>query len=432
MSRRTLTWMSAAAVAVLVPIGSLATLGVGAAGGAGGVRAVATGNVVGSAAAPVHQIATVRLPARHPQPTSFDISSADPKTQTVYLSDRTNNGVDAINAAADSFAGIVGYGSFAGTGTAATPAQKSTCGPLGVQGPNGNLVVRVGGVTQLWASDGVTAGAPSSSVKVFNLTAPGSGTPAATVSTGGVCRADELAYDARDRVVMVANDLDSPPYVSFISVNRDPTRDRVIGTIKFPHAIDGLEQPVWNPVNNRFYLNLPQVPTSNGEWHGEVAVIAPRAMSITRTFRVSGCSPAGLALDAKAQRLLLGCSGDAISGDTVAGVTYRPNRGVTYVMNARNGHLVASFRQVSGSDEVWFDPASQRYYLAGETMTSNGRSTGYPTPVLGVIAARDNRWIGNFPTAASAHSLAVDPANRHVLLPIPGYGIAVFSGAPRG
>jgi hypothetical protein len=100
-------------------------------------------------------------------------------------------------------------------------------------------------------------------------------------------------------------------------------------------------------------------------------------------------------------------------------------------MNARNGHIVASILQVSGSDEVWFDSGSNRYYLAADAMTSNGKSTGYPTPVLGVISARDNSWIENFPTAASAHSLAVDPATGHVLMPIPAYGIAVFSKAPR-
>jgi hypothetical protein len=124
--------------------------------------------------------------------------------------------------------------------------------------------------------------------------------------------------------------------------------------------------------------------------------------------------------------MLLGCSGDAITGDSVAGVTYRPNPAVTLVLDARKGRIMARIHQVSGSDEVWFDPGTQRYYLAGETMTSNGRATGYPTPVLGVISAGDNRWIQSFPTAPSAHSIAVDPANGRVFAPIPSYGIAVF------
>jgi hypothetical protein len=431
--------VSATGVGALAAIGGLATIGGATAESVGNARAAATvkrvGRAaatvkrVGSAAVPIHQTATARLAAPSTQPTSFDISWVDPQTGTYYLSDRTNNGVDAHRAAAHSSEEVVGRGAFAGTGVAATPSQKSTCGPLGVQGPNGNVVVHTGGVTQLWASDGVTASSPSSSMKIFNLTSPTSGKLAATVSTGGVCRADELSYDARDRVMMVANDLDSPPYVSFISVNRDPTKDRVLGTLKFPHAIDGLEQSVWDPSTNRFYINVPQVPSTNGAWRGEVAVIAPGTRSIKRTFPVTGCSPAGLALDPKAQRMLLGCSGDAMAGDTVGSKKYRPNPGVTYVMNARTGRIVASLRQVSGSDEVGFDSASQRYYLGAESMTSNGRSTGYPTPVLGVISASTNRWIANIPTAASAHSLAVDPRNHQVLVPIPHYGLAVFSDA---
>src|ERR1700751_6083947 len=83
---------------------------------------------------PVRQVARVKLPVPLTEPTSFDISSFDPVTQTYYLSDRTNGGVDAVNSRTDSFAGLVGGGSFSGTGVAATPAQKAACGPDGIQG----------------------------------------------------------------------------------------------------------------------------------------------------------------------------------------------------------------------------------------------------------------------------------------------------------
>jgi hypothetical protein len=59
-------------------------------------------------------------------------------------------------------------------------------------------------------------------------------------------------------------------------------------------------------------------------------------------------------------------------------------------------------------------------------MTSNGSSTGYPTPVLGVIAANDDRWLANFAAASSAHSVALDPADGHLFIPLPAYGIALF------
>jgi hypothetical protein len=387
---------------------------------ASGGRRVITREAIG-------QVGTIRLPAPFAQPASFDISWFDRGTQTYYLSDRTNGGVDAINARTNTVEGVIGRGFFAGAGADASDSQKATCGTDGIQGPNGNLVVRIGGVSQLWASDGVTASAPVSSVKVFDLAHHDIGKPATTVSTGGVCRADELSYDPTNRLVMVANDLDSPPYVSFISVNRDPSKDGVVATIRFGTAIDGLEQSVWDPRRHLVYLNVPQVPAKDGAWVGEVAAISPRSRAVVQTFRTPGCSPAGMALDAQADELLLGCSGDALTGDSVHGVNYHPNPGFTEVVDARSGHIVTRIDQVSGSDEVWFDPIAHRYYAAADAMTSNGKSTGYSTPVLGVIGAGAAGWLGNCPTSGDAHSVAADPVNGHVFVPIPGYGIAVFA-----
>lgn len=108
------------------------------------------------------------------------------------------------------------------------------------------------------------------------------------------------------------------------------------------------------------------------------------------------------------------------------------------IISARDGHAVSTFHQVGGSDEVWLDPVNRMYYLAASHMTFNGQSSGYATPVLGVIAAgsrgfqwEGRRWLGNFPTAAQAHSVAANPVNGQVFVPIPGFGIAVFAAASR-
>lgn len=401
---------------------------------AGASTAAAEGTQNGGMPAPalgksgsIHQVASVKFPAPYVNPKSFDISWVDPQTQTYYLADHTNNGVDAINAKTDAFEGLIGAGDFSGTGANSTSSQKSVCGPFGVAGPNGVLVLHVGGVTQLWVGNGVTSSSPTSTVKVFDLSTPSSGTLAASISTGGQCRADELAYDPVDHVVIIANDADSPPFLSLISVNANPANDKVLGKIPFTNAIDGIEQSAWNPANGMFYVNIPQIPTTNGSWMGEVAVINPRTMKVTQTFPVPACSPAGLAINVKRQQMLLGCSGDAIGGDTVNGVTYSGNPAVSYIMSARNGRIVSRFSQVGGSDEVWYDPSTSQYYLGANGMTSNGLSSGYSTPVLGVLSSNGNRWLGNFPTAASAHSVAANPMNGQVFVPIPGYGIAVFA-----
>lgn len=362
------------------------------------------------------------FPSTYKTPAGFDISWVDPQTQTYYLADHTNNGVDAINAATDTFEGIIGQGDFSGNGSG-----LQACGPHGTGGPNGVLVLRVGGVTQLWVGDGVTSTQPTSSVKVFDLTSPSTATAPVSISTNGTCRADELAYDPVDHMVVIANDADTPPFLSLISVHANPANDTVLAKIPFSNAIDGIEQSVWDPANGMFYVNIPQVPTTNGSWMGEVAVVNPHTMSVTKTFPVSACSPGGLALNVQRQQMLLGCSGDAIAGDTVNGASYHGNPAVSYIMDARNGRIVATFHQVGGSDEVWYNPRTAQYYLAANGMTSNGMSSGYPTPVLGVISALGNRWVENFPTAASAHSVASNPVNGQVFVPIPNYGIAVFA-----
>lgn len=420
--------MPGAVAAVVVLAGGAASTAQGA-----GLRGAARGEpaqaaLPGDGPATFKQVGTVTYPSPLKAPASFDISWVDQRTQTYYLADRSNNGIDAVNAASDAFESVIGAGDFSGTGATATAAQQAACGTTATAGPDGLLSLDVGGVRQLWAGDGVNAASPVSTVKVFDLTDPGHGTLAGTISTGGQCRADELAYDPVDHIVIMANDADSPPFVSFISVHPDPAQDKVIGTIKFPDAIDGIEQSGWDPANDMFYVNIPQVPASDGTWQGQVAVVSPRTMSVAGSFAVPGCSPGGMAIDTATQDILLGCS-----GDTAGGVTYPPNPAVSVIMSARTGHIVRTFGQVGGSDEVWLDPAAGTYYLAASNMTSNGEHSGYPTPVLGAINAgygAGSRWLGNFPTAASAHSVAADSANGHVFVPIPGYGIAVFSTMP--
>lgn len=382
----------------------------------------------------LRQVAAVRYPAPLKTPVGFDISWVDPATQTYYLSDLNNAGIDAINASTNKFESVIGAGDF--VGLSATSAQKSVCGMYGANGPDGVLSLKVGGVRQLWAGDGVNAASPESTVKVFTLKTPSSGTLAASISTHGVCRADELSYDPADQLILIANDVDSPAFVSLISVHANPAEDTVVKRISFPHAIDGIEQSQYDPRTRRFYVNIPQISTRSGTWRGGVAVINPHTMKVERTFSVNGCSPAGLAIDVASRQMLLGCSEDAVGGDSVGGVTYRPSVAKSVIMSVRSGRIVAQFRQVGGSDEVWFDPADHTYYLGASGMTSNGRLGGYPAPVLGVIGASKHghgapSWLGNFPTAASAHSVAVNPINGHIFVPIPGYGVAVFARAGR-
>jgi hypothetical protein len=44
-------------------------------------------------------------------------------------------------------------------------------------------------------------------------------------------------------------------------------------------------------------------------------------------------------------------------------------------------------------------------------------------PVLGVIDAGTNTWLVNVPTNNNSHSVAVDPSNNHVFVPLQSGGI---------
>jgi DNA-binding beta-propeller fold protein YncE len=307
--------------------------------------------------------------------TSFDISWVDPDTETYYLADRTTvpggGRIDVVDAAThDLRKPITGFVGNQGAGRS---------------GPNGIVVLP--GSHELYAGDG------DSSVKVVDLDA---GQVVKRIPTGGSKRADELAFDPDHHLMLVANDADTPPFVTFISTD---TRT-VVGRIDYPQALDGLEQPVYDPRSQLFFLAVPETTANHG---GEIDAIDPDSMTIDHVFSLDDCAPHGLTLGPR-HRLLVGCSKQR-----------------TIVLGARTGRVIANLTEIGGSDEVWFNPGDNRYYLAA--------SNHLPNPILGVIDARHNRVIDTIPTAVGAHSVAVNPNNNHVFVPTRAGNILVFAAA---
>ncbi|HVA79157.1 MAG TPA: hypothetical protein VNF27_14765, partial [Candidatus Binataceae bacterium] len=295
--------------------------------------------------------------------TGFDISWVDPKTHQLYLSDRSNNSIDIYDTRTLKF--VARIGGFVGNGP----------GGYDRGGPNG--VVAIDSPHQALAGDG------DSTVKVIDLD---SKPPkiAATIATGGTTRADELSYDPADGLAMVANPGEKPPFVSFIATKSD----KIVGKIDFPDATDGLEQSVWDPSRDLFYQVVPEVKHGDGA----IAEIDPKTMKVTRTFPVHACHGAGLTLGPDG-RLLIGCT-----------------QKQSVVMDAMTGKVVSETPKVTGSDEVWYNPGDHRYYLAAVRNPSG--------PVLGVIDAETNQWVENLATAYPAHSVAADPSNNRVFVPM--------------
>ncbi len=315
---------------------------------------------------------------------SFDISWVDHPTRTYYLADRSNATVDVFSSVDNSF--ITAIGGFVGF-----------VGSNDHSGPNGVFVAHP--EHELWVADG------DSTVKVFDLKTGAMFDP---ISTGGAFRADEMAFDQKDHVVLVANGDDDPPFVSFIDVKTHELGTQIaFDQLPFKGqllpATDGIEQPLFDPVTRRFYVATPQIGPDPLD--GGLVVINPDTQSIERVFPVRNCKPHGLALGPH-QHILLGCN---VAANSI-------------VMDARDGSIVATITQVGGSDQVWFNPGDGRYYLAANRMAGGA--------VLGVIDAETNTWITNIRTGDNAHSVAVDRINNHIFLPFgsPGpTGVRVYA-----
>jgi DNA-binding beta-propeller fold protein YncE len=324
--------------------------------------------LAGSPAESVERVATLHVPG---QPLAvFDIGYVN-QNGIYALADRSNGVLDFFDAATDKYLGRVdGF-----TGFDKAKGSK-------LAGPNGVVAV---GAHEFWATDG------DSSVKVVDSRTM---KVIASIPTNGKERTDEIAYDPRDHLIIAVNNADSPPFVTFIS-----TRTRkIVGRLELPHATDGAEQPVYDPLTNLVFLSIPVV--DNVDANGAVAVINPRSHEVVKMMPVQKCMPAGLALGPH-DNLLLGCSVDAVDAGFPAH---------SIVMNARSGKIEADV-PAGGSDEVWSDPRNHRYYLAAAANRGG--------PVLGVIDSRDNRLITTIPTGPRAHSVAADDRTGKVFVPIP-------------
>ncbi len=337
----------------------------------------------------IRQVDLLRVPGSPLE--SFDQGIVVDTSGIYALADRSNVSVDLFDTKSGLFVGRVA--GFTGMGTSG--------GPL-TSGPNGLVAV---GANQIWAGDG------DSSAKVIDVAGR---KIIATISTGGSGRVDELAYDARDGLVIAANNSDKPPFVSFISTKEPYT---VVGRMALKNASDGLEQPVWDGTDDLVYVAVPELDGRADR--GGIAVIDPNSRQLIRMLFVDKCVPAGLALGVNHQ-LLVGCSDDAVAAGFAA---------KSLILDLPSGKVVAKIDKVGGADEVWFDQNAGRYYLAAVANTDG--------PVLGVIDARKDQWLANIPTGSRAHSVAADPVSGRVFVPIAPSGdkspcpagcIAVFGG----
>jgi hypothetical protein len=323
---------------------------------AGGATLMVGGGT--AAAASLVKVASIPIPGVTAG--NFDISWYDAAANQYYLADRASGGVDVVNAATDTFVTTYGKGLFA------------------KNGPNG--VLREG--DRIWAGDG------NSTVKVFNAT---TGALLKVISTGGKHRADEMAYDPVDHVLIVGNSSEPKPFLSFIST----TSYKILGTIDYADAASqGIEQPQYVASTGMFVMAIPSTTANPG---GEVDEISPTTMKVVAVWpEANNCQSNGLTIGPDGQALL-GC--------------HQPVG--LEVINVTDGHEVGMVANAGACDEVWYNSGDNQYYCAG----SGWKVNGTPSPSLFAVDASTLKLLATVPTAPGAHSVAASSRNNQVFVP---------------
>ena len=358
---------------------------------------------IGGAYSPIATIAVPGAPL-----TSFDISFVDPVAHRYYLADRANKGVDIFNTTTNTFLktipGFVGIVLNPAVGTAPPTVNNDA------SGPNGLVPV---GSNELWVGDG------KSLLQVVDLTL---GKITDTIPTGGVNRADEIAYDPVEQLVAIANDAEAfnkdgtgGPFLTFVSTKPGHA---ILGKIPFSDATNGLEQPQYDKKTGLIYISVPQV--GDNYLNGVVRVIDPKTITVVRDIKVTGCQPAGLTQGPR-QQFLIGC------GALPAVPPADPSTGSpanTQIISGITGATVKKFPGVGGTDQAWYNPGNQTYF------TGSGNNPA--GPLLGIISAFDNTLVQTIPTNTGSHSVAADSVTNNVYVPFRPTTAAAYPNCTNG
>ena len=255
------------------------------------------------------------------------------------------------------------------------------------------------------------------------------------IPVGGTTRADEFCNDPKDNLVMIASParvaalrhlrLDLRPIKSLASscltaqaghARRPPTASSSAGGVR---------------TTGKFYQNVPEVNgAGNDTSPGAVAVINPKTMKVETTFPVplADCAgPQGMAIgpdDSDPARLQ--CSVAQWAPE------YRGHQ------CEERERFWRSSQDLGGADEVWFNPGDGHYVIpscntACRTAPVEFALTG--DEVLGIVdsaalrggptvfvAAQNSDTTVTSGNPRTIHSVAADPNNKQIILPIPAVG----------
>jgi hypothetical protein len=296
-----------------------------------------------------------------------DIFGFNPLTHTMYMADRTNHAVDAI----DTHENVV-------TGIMVLPNN-----------PNTNGVLVAPDLQQLVVTDGKT------NVYVYDLRLPGSGPDVYNLPNigGGT---DALDYDPLNHTVYVING-SKPYYMNGINlVTKTVTQFQLPGSPELMR---------WNPIDGLIYQVITDSDNQNAG--AGVAAYDPVANTMKPTYLTPGCVPHGIEIDPVTDIALLGCG-----------------PGPQTLMNLKTGTVVKSFPQITTTDLTGYNPNTRDYYTGSGGNKAN--LSGCPTdsasdiPVIGVFDSKGpaaqgyGELIGIQCSGRNIHGPGVDPLQNFV------------------
>jgi YVTN family beta-propeller protein len=192
--------------------------------------------------------------------------------------------------------------------------------------------------------------------------------------TGTGQNPDAILYDQLTKKVLTFNGGSSNATVI------DAVTNQILATI----PLEGKPEFPVSDGKGKIYVNI--------EDKSLITVIDAKTMKVEKSWPIApGEEPSGLALDNETHRLFSVCSNKLMM-----------------VMDALDGHVVASLPIGQGCDGVKFDPGLKRAY------SSNGEGT---MTVVQEVDKDNFKVLENFPTMAGARTLAVDIRTHHIYMP---------------
>jgi len=341
---------------------------------------------------------------------SFDISWVDSERGLYFLGDRSNSGVDIISTKTNTFLGRAG--GFVGIQPTAALSDPQHVGVNNnISGPDG--VVSRGNC--LYSGDG------NSTLRVYNISDPTHPTLVGTpINTGGSTRLDEMALTSDGKTLIAVNNAEDPPFATLFSTDPDDCDSTIIvnkieadiSTIP-PGAGLSIEQPTWVESIHRFIVSVPTIanntfdptPCNYGTVNptappcsGAVLVIDPTNLltPIEKVVSLNQCGPNG-ATTGPNGNVMVGCTPNNQKTDKE-----------TTIINVKTFKYV-DVGNLTGSDEVWYNRGSDRYYTGSSAMPGGA--------VLGVVDGTTNFLLEAIPQSSASHSVAADSELNEIYVP---------------